>query len=363
MTHYRLNKDWFAERPYIIALFITLILVLWMLSGVMNANELPDSKSKQVDIIAKVKVETLHAEVVNDNVTLYGRTEPQQTATLKAEIYGKIEKVLAKRGAPVKKGDVIAHIATNDLDAKLAYSRSLLKQREIEYKGALKLNADGYQGQVQVSGAEANLAAAKAEVKRLEIALANTVIRAPFDGVMNTRYIEEGDYVQIGDNIAMIADLQPLVVRGFVTEKQVSQLAVNQQANIQLLDKGQVSGHLRYIASVADEETNTFKVEVTIDNPDLALLAGISSEINIPLKAVDAIKISPALLALDESGNIGVKTVDNNKVVFTPIAVVKSESGGIWLSGLGKQADVITLGQGFVRAGDTVNPVYATDKL
>jgi len=363
MTQYQKGREWLAERPYIIALFITLLLVLWMVSGAMNAAELSTDKAKAEDVVAKVQVKTFNAQVINDNVTIYGRTEPQRTATIKAEVSGSVEKVLAKRGAKVAKGDVIAHLAINDLDAQLAYSRSLLKQREIEYKGALKLSADGYQGEVQLSNAEANLAAAKADVKRLEIAIANTVIRAPFDGVMNTRYIEEGDYVQVGDDIAMIADLQPLVVRGYVTENHVSQLAVGQQAHITLLNHSQLTGQVRYIASVADEQTNTFKVEVTIANPDMKLLAGISSEISIPLEPVDAIKLSPALLALDEQGNIGVKTVVDEHVVFTPIKVVKSETSGIWLSGLGKQADVITLGQGFVRAGDPVNAVHATEQL
>ena len=61
-------------------------------------------------------------------------------------------------------------------------------------------------------------------------------------------------------------------------------------------------------------------------------------------------------------GNIGVKTVNNKKVVFTPINVVKSENDGLWLTGLGQQADIITLGQGFVRAGDEVEAVMANDE-
>jgi multidrug efflux system membrane fusion protein len=68
-------------------------------------------------------------------------------------------------------------------------------------------------------------------------------------------------------------------------------------------------------------------------------------------------------LALDEAGNIGVKTIDSdNKVVFTKIDIVKSEPSGVWLAGLGERANVITLGQGFVRIGDTVDPVFADSK-
>jgi len=73
---------------------------------------------------------------------------------------------------------------------------------------------------------------------------------------------------------------------------------------------------------------------------------------------MSAIKISPALLALDEKGNIGVKSVKDSIVLFTPIEIIKSESDGIWLTGLGEEADIIVLGQGFVRAGDKVEAIF-----
>jgi multidrug efflux system membrane fusion protein len=67
-------------------------------------------------------------------------------------------------------------------------------------------------------------------------------------------------------------------------------------------------------------------------------------------------------MALDERGELGVKTVsENDTVVFTPINMVKSDNDGVWLSGLGQQADIITLGQGFVRHGDRVEVVRAAD--
>ena len=359
MSNIKQGRQMLAERPYIIAIIITVILVLWMASGVTQEPEAPAQKNKNNVVIPKVKVETRYADTVNDSVELYGRTEPDRITTLKAEISVKIEQVLAKRGSFVKKGQIIAKIAINDLESQLQRSRALLAQRKIEYAGAKTLNADGYQGKVQVASAKANLEAVKADIKRLELNIEHTVIVAPFDGVLNTRYVEEGDYVQSGDNIAMIADLDPLIVRAYVTENQVSQISVNQSASIRLLNHESIDGVVRYIASVADDATNTFKVEIAIENSDYRFLAGLSGEVDIALQQVPAIKISPALLALDELGNIGVKTVENNIVKFTAIDIVKSENDGIWLTGLGQQADIITLGQGFVRAGDEVNPVMS----
>jgi len=357
-----LNRQWFAERPYLLAIFIAVLLVLWMLSGMFGASHSSsqDDQVKQADLVPKVKVERRISMSVQDSVELYGRTEPDRVATVKAEVAGRVIEVLAQEGAMVKKGDEIVKIALNNRQAVLTQAQALLTQREMEYQGMLKLNTEGYQGDVQLSQAKAALAAAKADIHRLKLNLNNTVVRAPFDGVLNTRYVEQGDYVKDGDNVAMIADLDPLVVRAHVTENQVTQLQIGQSANVKLLNKQQAAGEVRYIASVADDATNTFKIEVAIKNSGNRLLAGLSGEVLIPFDQVPAIKISPALLALDELGNVGVKTVVDNTVKFTPIDIVKTESDGIWLTGLGEHANIITLGQGFVRAGDIVESVFDT---
>lgn len=367
MMTFKLNSRWLSQRPYIIAAFITLILVLWMASGPTSAEQksamrekLPSHDEKQVK--AQVKVETRHGQNIHKTIELYGRTEPDRITTLKAEVRGKITQVMAKRGSKVTKGQIIAKIAQNDLPAQLTRSQALLTQREVEYQGALKLNEQGYQGKVHLAQSYAALEAVKAEIQKLEIDIANTVIKAPFTGVLNTRYVEVGDYVASGDDIAMIADLDPLIVRAHVTEQQISQLSIGQAAQVSLLNGQQAQGTLRYIASVGNDATNTFKIEVAIDNKQANLLAGLSSELTIELAQMSAIKISPALLALDERGNIGVKSVKESIVYFTPINIIKSESDGIWLTGLGEQADIITLGQGFVRAGDKVEAIFDIDK-
>jgi multidrug efflux system membrane fusion protein len=360
---FTLNSRWFTQRPYLIALIITLVLLLWMASGPTAAEQkstlqaqAPNHNKQQ--LIAQVKVETRVGQDIHKTLELYGRTEPDRITTLKAEIRGKIVQVSAKRGSSVFKGQVIAKIALNDLPAQLKRSEALLTQREVEYEGAVKLSKQGYQGKVHLAQSFSALESVKAEIESLKLDIANTVIKAPFAGILNTRYVEVGDYVASGDDIAMIADLDPLIVRAHVTEQQINQLSVGQVADVTLLNGAQTQGKVRYIASVGNDATNTFKIEVEIDNKESNLFAGLSSELTIALAQMSAIKISPALLALDEHGNIGVKSVTDDIVQFTPIEIIKSESDGIWLTGLGKKADIIVLGQGFVRAGDTVEAIF-----
>jgi multidrug efflux system membrane fusion protein len=363
-------RQWLAQRPYVIAGVITLLLVLWMASGIFSNNHTTEltpqtdaNKTVQKILTSRVKVETRYASKIHNSVELYGRTEPDRVTTIKAEIRGKVVEVLAKRGSRVVKGQVIVKLSLNDLPAQLTQAKALLKQREIEYSGTKKLNKSGYQGEVQLAQAFSALEAVKADIARLTIDINNAVIKAPFAGVLNTRYVEVGDYLSLGDDIARVIDLNPMIVRAHVTEHQIGSLSVGQSAIVTLLNKKEIQGEVRYIASVGDDATNTFKVEIAINNDQHQLFSGLSSAVNIPLEEVPAIKISPALLALDEQGNIGVKIVVNSRVNFIPINIIKSESDGIWLTGLGDKADIITLGQGFVRAGDKVEAVYGKAQM
>ncbi len=167
--------------------------------------------------------------------------------------------------------------------------------------------------------------------------------------------IEIGDFVGIGDPIAKVLDLSKLVVQADVSERHIHQLKLNQSASVRLVTNETVKGRLRYISRVSSSSTNTFGIEIEIPNQGQATSAGVSAEVELELETQFAVKVTPAMLALDEAGNLGVKTVQEKDVVkFIPIQLVKAEQDGVWLTGLGKQVDLITVGQGFVRDGDSV---------
>ncbi|GAB6263963.1 efflux RND transporter periplasmic adaptor subunit [Photobacterium sp. R1] len=362
MRGLRAVSRWLAARPYIYAIVITLAIIGWMLSGQgagesqSAQNDGPEKQASQAPV-PKVRVTTFEAEPVFRSLTLYGKTEPNRQATVKAEVDGRIIEVVAQRGSYVEAGQVIANLAKDDRPDQLRRAKALLKQRQIEFDGAKQLNSKGFQGRARLAEAEAALVDAQTNVASLTLMLEKTTIRAPLSGILNDRMVEVGDYVQPGDPVGMIADIDPLIVRADVTESDIQHIRLNQEAEARLIGNEQASGKVRYISKVANEETNTFRIEVSLANSDLHLLAGTSAELQVPLEQTEAIKVTPAVLALDEVGNLGVKTVVQDHVVFTPVKVVKSDGDGTWLGGFSGKVDVITVGQGFVRAGDQVEAI------
>lgn len=351
-----------VKKPLFQASVIAAGFILWMASGSDAAELTDDMAAQQSNVIIekpipKVRTQQYEAQLIARSISLYGRTAADRQTNLGAEYPGRVAEVLAKRGSFVKKGDIIVKMEKNDLPQLLKRAKTLFKQREIEYQGAKKLAAKGFQGKARLAEAATALSDATTAIFTIKLQLEKTSIIAPISGILNERHVEVGDFLAKGNPIATIADIDPLIVVADVTEQDVNNVQLKQVAKVRLVSGEEVEGAVRYISRVANAATNTFRIEVAIDNPDLSLSAGGSAELSLPLRQEWAVKLSPSTLALDEVGVIGVKTVVDEHVVFTPIDILKADAQGSWLTGLGKQPVVITVGQGFVRAGDKVDAV------
>ncbi|MDR9828401.1 efflux RND transporter periplasmic adaptor subunit [Vibrio sp. FNV 38] len=348
-----------TQRPWIISLILLISLTLWLAMGPAQADSAPESNRDQAVPLANVVFQTFTAEDTFKSIDLYGRTAPNRVANLGAEYAGKIAQIAVSKGDWVEKGQVIALIDKGDLDIQMARAKAMLQVREKEYNAAQSLKDRGLQGEVAFATAQASLAEAKAMMSGARLALRNTRVLSPFKGIIDNLHIELGDYVGVGDPIAHLIDLEKVVIEADVSERHVQDLELGQVAQIRFINGAETEGSVRYISRVSSSSTNTFPIEIEIDNPDQRIPAGISSEVQLALTETQAIKITPAMLALDERGNLGVKTLVGDRVKFVAIELVKAEQDGVWLSGLGKQVNIITTGQGFVRDGDLVNATSA----
>lgn len=353
-------KGFIAQRPWLFSLLIILLLGLWIGSArFAQVEKTADvgEKNKTETIIPKVRFRAMQAQNIDRVITLFARTEPDRLVTIKAETVGRVINLKARHGDRVRAGDEILHIDMQDRQQRLKSARLVLKQRELEYEGAKSLSTKGFQNQVQLAQAAALLQESRASLSHLQLDIDNTKVLAPFDGIFSEKYVDVGEYLAPADPVAQIVDLDPIVIRADVTQEDIAELKTGQSASVAFVDGSGSQGKIRYLSSVSDPETNTFRIEVEIPNPDYQLLAGKSAEMTISLEQFNAVFISPSLLSLNDKGEIGLKSVVDGKVVFSRINIVKTEANGIWVSGVGKATNVITVGQGFVRAGDAVEAI------
>ncbi|WP_432454565.1 efflux RND transporter periplasmic adaptor subunit [Agarivorans sp. QJM3NY_29] len=361
-------KGFLAARPYWLSIVIVGIVALWMFSGQVSnweqGNDNPQPPIEQTTHqLTRVLVKTFQAQRIERNLLLYGQTEASRQSTISAEISGRLLEFLVDEGRPVKQGQALARLDIQDRRSQLLRAEALLEQRRIEYEGVKALSKKGFQGKARVAEAKASLVDAQSMVKTLTLAIDNTLLLAPYDGIFDENIVEQGAYLSIGDPILRLADTQQLRVRTDVSERDIGLLQLGQRAHVSLVTGEQVEGLIDFIASISNPNTHTFKVEVLIDNQQHLLKAGVSASVRFPLLEVEAIKVSPAVLALDDEGNLGVKTVRDSVVQFVPAQLVRSDPDGAWLSGFSGDNEVIVLGQGFVSAGDKVEAVSQLESL
>jgi len=349
------------RRAHVIAAGLALGLAGWLLSGQLDGvgqavetAAAPERAPEQRER-ASVRVREVTARPIERVIVLNGKTEPARMVELRAETEGRVIALGPERGQPVAADEVILTLDPREREAVVAQARARLRQREIEYKAARELGAKGFQAETQVAEARAALEAARATLERAELDLHHTQIRAPFEGILEHRPVEVGDFVSVGDPVAMIVEQDPFVVTADVSERDVGRLATGMPARARLVTGRTVEGRLRYVASMADPATRTFEVELEVPNPDGRFAAGVSAELLIPYERVPAHRVPASALVLNDAGELGIKAVDDDGLVmFHEADIVRGEADAVWLAGLPERLRLIIVGQGFVRAGDEV---------
>lgn len=352
---------WRRMKPrYQWASAIAILVTLWIGSGFITgtkSNVSDASADVKADATPRVQVALLNASERNATITVHGRTQALHSVDVKSEVEGVVQALHFEKGDHVKKGDVLCEIKVNDRLAKLDQARAMVAQTAKQHEVDLKLAADGFRSKTQVAQSAAALEAARASQRTMTINLDNTKMRAPFDGFVDDRYADVGDYMRVGDKCALIIAPEPFLAVGTVTEQEVGQIHIGDPATATLVTGEIVNGKVRFVANKADDITRAFRVEVELPNTENKLRDGVSADIRIPVRELKAQKISPGILVLDDNGTVGVRTVDKGIVHFVPVHIVSDGPDGMWVSGLPTRVTVITVGQEFVNDGERVEAV------
>jgi multidrug efflux system membrane fusion protein len=301
-----------------------------------------------------VRVMASHAQDHVDEMILTGSTEAAVKSDIRAQTSSRVVEIGVEKGVRVKKGDVLVRLAADDRPARLEKARALVDQRALQYDGAISLAKKDYRSKTGLAQSKAELEEARADLKAIEVELSQTTIRAPFDGVIETRAAEMGNLVSIGDTIATVIQPDPMLVVAYVPEHSISQLDVGQMAHVRLFDGSIRQGVVRYTAIASDSQTRTYRIEVELENANLAIVDGMTAELVIPVGTKKAHQISSSSLTLNDNGELGVRGVENGQVVFYPVALRGGDRDHVWITGLPDQIDLIVVGQDWVKEGTKV---------
>jgi multidrug efflux system membrane fusion protein len=332
---------------------------LWNLSGSPETLDVVTVRSAPKDATpTRVRVKSLEAEVFVEEIQASGETQAARTVEIRAETDGRVVELPIAEGRAVLKDALLVRLDRAERDAQLAQAKARVQQRSIQFEAARKLASSGFQSQTRRAEALADLEAARADLAVLEVDIARTAINAPFDGVLDRRPAEIGSFVQRGDHVATIVDVDPVLVVAQIPEHDVTKLELGMPAQTRLAAGPDRMGVVSYIATAANSETRTFRVEVEVPNPDRRIGEGMTAELQVKLPPVRAHLVPPSIFRLDDRGRIGVMIVqDDNVARFLRVSIIGSGEDGAYVTGLPDSAQVIMVGQELVEDGETVTPV------
>ncbi len=332
---------------------IVILVVAWMGSGMIgrDAHRAPERQAPPPPSVAASWSE---AEPITRELVLHGDVEPNQVVTLRARTEGIVEE-MASTGRRVTRGEALGQLSTDDRQARLARAHAQLASAQRDYDSTMELVEGGFVSRSEAQTRLAQLEAARADLRAIQLEIDNTTLRAPIDGVINRIDADLGSYVAMGGEVLRIVDNDPLITVVHVHQAAAPRLATGMPARVRFIGGDERAGTVRFVAPLADAATRTFRVEIEVDNPEPALPSGLSAEAVIPTDTVSAHRVSAALIRLDAQGRIGLQTVDDDAhIAFTPVEVIRARADGIWVTGLPQRARIVTISRGLLSPGQAV---------
>lgn len=299
-----------------------------------------------------VETTTVTTAYPSQNYTLLNATGyvvPQRKAAVASKAQGRLEWLGVLEGSRVKKDEIIARLESRDVEAQLAQASAQVKvaqaNRELqvaELKEAetslrrsesllapqaisrAQFEADQARynkAKAQINSTTAAITSAQANAKAAEVAVAQTVIRAPFDGVVLEKHANVGDNITPFSSAAdtkgavvTIADMETLEVEADVAESNIARIAADQPCEIVLdaLPEVRLAGQVSRIVPTVDRSKATVLVKVRFVDRDPRVLPDMSAKVAFLSKPVPAQDRKPVVAVQPAA----VVERDGRKVVF-----------------------------------------------
>ncbi|MFW5966985.1 MAG: efflux RND transporter periplasmic adaptor subunit [Persicimonas sp.] len=283
-----------VQRP-LIGVVITLIAFAGALAGCDPSSASPNSEEED-DEVEAIPIETLSVSQseFDDSFEVPAKVEADDEITVGAEIGGRLLSVDFEEGDEVSAGETLARVDTDVDSARINQLENQLASARREYERTKKLAEDGLSTPQELDQAETALEDARLAVDEAKIGVSKGRIDSPITGVVQTRYVDGGEYSAPGEPIADIVDYDEVVVVGNVPQRHIERVERGDTVEVTIpgLSKT-VEGEVTHRSVGASRASSTYGVEVTLDNPDHRILPGMSARMNLVRESFDDAVLVP----------------------------------------------------------------------
>jgi membrane fusion protein, multidrug efflux system len=333
------------HRGYLIAIALGILFAIIAVVGLLTRFSERKALADETETLAVATVSVVHpkAEPPQEELVLPSSLQAFTESPIYARTNGYLKKWYKDIGSPVHQGELLADIETPEIDQELLQARAARDQSTAQLQIAQtsakrwetlqKMDAVAQQETDERSSsftqAKANLAAAEANVHRLEQLESFKHIYAPFSGVLTRRNIDIGALINAGNNgpnqqLFNIARINPIRVYVNVPEIYAPSVRPGVKSKIELasISGKEFSGNVVRTAESIDPATRTLLTEIDIPNPKGELLPGAYAQVHFALN-VQVPRLSvPVNALLFRAEGVRAAVVDpNGEVQLKPVAI------------------------------------------
>jgi RND family efflux transporter MFP subunit len=285
----------------------------------------------------------------NDQLTLVGRTRAMVQSNIVSEVAGRVQKINAREGVKVSRGDILITLDPDRInfgfEAKQAAALQAEAQAELAGKNLEREKEMYAQDLISDSRLDSVSAAAqvarqryqelKAEMEELRLDLANTEIRAPFDGYTGLQLVEVGEWVTTGTPVYEMTDPSQIKVIVDLPERHYGKLSRGNQAVVMISGEEDkpLTGTVTGISPAASGETHTFPVILTVPNPDNLLAGGMLVRATLSLdRSFESLAVSKDAIVRQGMQTM-VYTIAEGKAAPVPVTTSSTDGKMVAVTG------------------------------
>ena len=328
--------------------------------------EKPSDSRKKFSSVGKnqkktnVRIKQVNLESLSIQSTYVGYLLPNKRVLMRSEIDGVIEKIDFEEGDEITKGKRLVDISTKEHRLKLKIAITDSNLADINIKRDEKLAAKNLISNAQLDQTKTRAESASLNKELAEISLNKSLISSPLKGTIKTRHIKVGEFVRKGDKLVEILDIDKILVKVNIPEQEILSIQVGQNVEVALyiMEKKTFLGRVKNIGLEADSSNRTFPVEISLDNKERQLRAGMLARATFT-KNVDQDQIViPRHTVLERDQGRVVYVFEDGKAFRRNITIGLSQQDQVQIvQGLNKGELIVVEGHTKLTDGEEVNVV------
>ena len=323
--------------------------------GAAEAAEADAAETEKAPI--PVEIAEVRREAVASYISATANLVPENEVQVLAEWEGRLARLLVEEGRWVEKGETLAELAQGEAPMALEKAKVRLANAELAFDRATKLADEGLVAPQERDKAVMELGVAKQELAEAEWRIEKSRIRAPFAGQVTRRTAQPGQDVRLGDPLFIVSQLEPLVARIYLAERDVLALTTDRPVRLVLKadESVEFGGRIDQISPVVDPATGTVKVTVEAVRPPRQVRPGAFVRVDVVKEERRDALMLPKEAVVRELQKTYVFVADDDVARKREVALGLEEGALIQaLTGVAAGERVIVAGQGSLQDGAAI---------